>query len=115
MPEYVWLAVVLVLAIVALAMVGLMAVAGYFIFQLGREKQLESRQYHRPPEPPEKDDDEDELTDEERAARTLAVMDYAKDQGKMAKDEWRAEKLEEGWSAEDIEEFLKNRPLLELN
>lgn len=114
-PEFVWVAVVLVLAVVALAMVGLMAVASYFIYQLGREKQLEARREFNAPVPPPELDDDEELTDEEKAARTLALLDHAKDQGRMSKDEWRAEKLEEGWSPEDIEEFLANRPLLELN
>ena len=110
-PDFVWFALVILLAIVALAMVGLMGVGAYLLYQLAREKRLESEaQWNQPVSNPS-----DEVPDEEDAARVSAVIDYAKDQNRMAKDEWREEKLGDGWTDEDIEAFLANRPLLELN
>lgn len=114
-----WIALLLLLAIVATALVGTLMAGAYLLYQLARERRLEADAQYRAPVPPARpgaaEDGEEEPTDEEKAAMIRFAIDAARDEGRLAKDEWREEKRAEGMSDEEIEEFLANRPLLELN
>ena len=114
-PGIFWIALLAVLSLVALALVGLLAAGTYLLLQMARERRLEANAQWNAPVPPLGTASEEEPTDEEKASLVLAAIDAARDEGRLAKDDWREEKLADGWSEEDVEDFLANRPLLELN
>ena len=114
MSDLLLAAIILALAIIALAFFLVAGAGAYFLYQLAREKRLEAQATWNAPLPTPHDDLSD-LDEDTKAARIDSILDFAKDQGRMAKDEWAAQKLEEGWTEDDIQTFLDNRPLLELN
>lgn len=92
------------------ASVMLGAIAYYFL-ELGRERRLESRSHYRPAFSSALDDG----SDDSKATRVREAIESAKGSNTAATAEWVDEKLEEGWSHEDIRQSLAERPLLDLN
>lgn len=62
--------------------------------------------------PPEKERPE---LPEERDARVREFLEESQQHAGRVKDEWAREKIAEGWTEEDVTDYLENRPLLELN
>ncbi len=90
--------------------VTLAAIAYYFV-ELGRERRLESRTHYRQAPSSALDDG----SDDSKATRVREAIDSAKGSNAAATAEWVDEKLEEGWSQEDIRKSLSERPLVDLN
>ncbi len=83
----------------------------YFFIELARERRLESRSHYRPPLSPALDDG----SDDSKATKVREAIDSAKGANSAATAEWVDEKLEEGWTESDVQKFLTERPLLDLN
>ena len=84
---------------------------GYFFVELGRERRMESRAHYNAPMPSPSDDKSDDV----KAHQIRQAIDAAKGSDVTAKAEWIEEKLEDGWTDDDVTKFLKDRPLLDLN
>ena len=84
---------------------------GYFFVELGRERRLESRSHYNLPLPSSSEDKDDDV----KVQRVRQAIDAAKGSDAMAKAEWIEEKLEDGWTEGDVEKFLGDRSLLDLN
>lgn len=94
-------ALVLGILVIALALL----VAGYGIGRL-----LEQRDEVEPPTLP---DEPPAAEDMEQAVERLIAV--ARNQDNILRDAWADEKRAEGWSDQDIEEFLEHRPEIELS
>jgi len=101
------------LQLLALPLSLLILAVAFWFWELAREKRLESLTQHRTfVPPPSFADVADEAAKE---ADLTATADTVKGMDKAQKTEWMEEKLADGWSQEDVDTFLENRPLLELN
>lgn len=91
----------------------MLLMVAYFFYELAQEKRLEAATQHQPfvPPPDLPDDVKKTMTD----ADVLAGINAAKGMDQAQKSEWMVEKLEDGWTQEDVDKFLAERPILELN
>ena len=91
----------------------LLLVVSYYVFEAAREKRHErlvaAPAFAPPPDTPE------EVEKARRDADVLAGISALRGMDQAQKTQWAEEKLEEGWTQEDVDHFLANRPLLELN
>ena len=112
MPDFMWLALVLLLGIISLAIVLVCVAGAYLLVQLALAQRLEAKaQWDQPVPLPTKDDQPEEIEE----ARVNAMLDAARGHGGFLKTEWMNQKRAEGWEEEEIDKFLAERPLLELN
>jgi uncharacterized membrane protein len=88
------------------------ALLAHYLFDRRSETQLRIRE-NAPP--PEAEGSWAKLSPEQREADVHDFIVQARNQDRMLRDSWAAEKREEGWSDEDMETFLANRPEIELN
>jgi hypothetical protein len=105
-----------ILVTVLVGMIGvacflLILVLTYVLLQVGNT-------YHRR-EKRLREDVAEEAAGGEDGEAEAAVADFVRfargDADRETLDLWRREKREEGWTDEEIEDFLENRPLIELN
>lgn len=100
------------LAIVLVAgFLAFMAFSGYVLHRWMRIQEAESGAIEQTTAPVP--DAEEGAGDEEE--RVLSLINRAKNGDRMYVEAWREEKLTEGWTEQDVEDYLANREPIELN
>lgn len=111
MPEWGWAVIAAFVGLISSGIVATLAMLSWWLWQKAKVEREQARPLY-PPEPPP---NLDELDAEAKAAALDDVLGAAQSHQDRIKAEWAREKRMEGWSEEDIETFLEERPLLELN
>lgn len=84
--------------------------ASYLLIEMARtQRAARLAQYDQPTEA-----ERPELP-EEREARLLKLIEEGQNHAGRIKEEWVTEKRSDGWTDEEINSFLEDRPLLDLN
>lgn len=112
MPDWLVFVGVVFAALVVAGCVAVLAMIAWWFYQLAQNERRFREEGAPPPEPPPS---LDEMDDEEKVAHLEHVLASGQTHGERIKEQWAAERRAAGWEEEQIQQHLRERPLLELN
>lgn len=110
MPEWGWIVLIVLAGVLVLVTCVVLGLVGWLIWNRAKGERLANEPPWTEPPPALA-----EMDEEEKSEALESVLASGQTHAEQIKEQWAEEKRAQGWSSQDIEDFLENRPVLELN